>query len=54
MKVFTNLNELIKRLYPERKLLYALFQAHMKFNFRYEEALDLVATKGVRQYNNLV
>ncbi len=45
MKIFTDLNELIKRLNAERKLMHALFQAHMKFNFRYEEALDLVANK---------
>lgn len=41
MKVFTNLNELIKRLYTERKLLCELFQARQKFDFRYEDALAL-------------
>lgn len=42
MKVFTNLNELIKRLYAERKLLHALFQARLRFDFSYEEAMELV------------
>ncbi len=42
MKVFTNLNELIKRLYAERKLLHALFQARLRFDFSYEEAVELV------------
>ncbi len=42
MKVFTNLNELIKRLYAERKLLHALFQARLRFDFNYEEAAGLV------------
>lgn len=42
MKVFTNLNELIKRLYAERKLLHALFQARLRFDFNYDEALELV------------
>lgn len=42
MKVFTNLNELIKRLYAERKLLHALFQARLRFDFSYEEAGGLV------------
>ncbi len=42
MKVFTNLNELIKRLYAERKLLHALFQARLRFDFSYDEALELV------------
>ncbi|MDE5888020.1 MAG: hypothetical protein K2H46_10595 [Muribaculaceae bacterium] len=42
MKVFTNLNELIKRLYAERKLLYALFQARVRFDVSYEEAVELV------------
>lgn len=42
MKIFINLNELIKRLYTERKLLHALFQARLRFDFRYEEALELV------------
>ncbi len=42
MKVFTNLNELIKRLYAERKLLHALFQARLRFDFSYEEAAELV------------
>lgn len=38
VKVFANLNELIKRLYAERKLLHALFQARLRFDFSYEEA----------------
>lgn len=42
MKVFSNLNELLGRLYAERKLLHALFQARMKFDFRYEDAMELV------------
>lgn len=42
MKVFTNLKELIKRLYVERKLLHALFQARLRFDFSYEEAAKLV------------
>ncbi len=42
MKVFINLNELIKRLYAERRLLHALFQARLRFDFRYEEAAELV------------
>lgn len=42
MKVFVNLNELIKRLYAERKLLHALFQARLRFDFSYEEAVELV------------
>ncbi|MCM1491191.1 MAG: hypothetical protein NC095_10265 [Muribaculum sp.] len=42
MKVFANLNELIKRLYAERKLLHALFQARLRFDFSYEEAVELV------------
>lgn len=42
MKVFTNLNELIKRLYAERRLLHALFQARLRFDFSYEEAVELV------------
>lgn len=42
MKVFTDLNELIKRLYAERKLLHALFQARLRFDFSYEEAAGLV------------
>ena len=42
MKVFTSLNELIKRLYAERKLLHALFQARLRFDFSYEEAVELV------------
>lgn len=42
MKVFANLNELIKRLYAERKLLHALFQSRLKFDFRYEDAMELV------------
>lgn len=42
MKVFTDLNELIKRLYAERRLLHALFQARFRFDFSYEEAAGLV------------
>ena len=42
MKVFTDLNELIKRLYAERKLLHALFQARLRYDFSYEEAAGLV------------
>ena len=42
MKVFTDLNELIKRLYAERKLLHALFQARLRYDFSYEEATGLV------------
>lgn len=42
MKVFSNLNELIKRLYAERRLLHALFQARLRFDFSYEEAVELV------------
>ena len=42
MKVFTSLNELIKRLYAERKLLHALFLARLRFDFSYEEAVELV------------
>ncbi len=42
MKVFTNLNELIKRLNAERKLLHALFQARLRFDFSYYEALEFV------------
>lgn len=42
MKVFTNLNELIKRLYAERKLLHALFQARLRYDVSYEEAAGLV------------
>ena len=42
MKVFTNLDELIKRLYTERRLLHALFQARLRFDFSYEEAAELV------------
>jgi len=42
MKVFANLSELIKRLYAERKLLHALFQSRLKFDFRYEDAMELV------------
>lgn len=45
MKVFTNLNELIKRLYAERRLLHALFQARLRFDFSYEEAVDLVESE---------
>lgn len=45
MKVFTNLSELLSRLHTERRLLHALFQARMKFNFQYEEALELVANE---------
>lgn len=45
MKVFTNLTELLSRLYTERKLLYALFQSRTKFDFRYEDALELVANE---------
>lgn len=42
MKVFTDLNELIKRLNAERKLLHALFQARLRYDFSYEEAAGLV------------
>ncbi|MDE6443131.1 MAG: hypothetical protein K2K64_01730 [Muribaculaceae bacterium] len=42
MKVFIDLNELIKRLYTERKLLHALFQARLRYDFSYEEAAALV------------
>ncbi len=42
MKIFTNLNELIKRLYTERKLLHVLFQARLRFDFSYDEAVELV------------
>ncbi len=42
MKVFSDLNELLSRLNRERKLLHALFQARMKFDFRYDDALELV------------
>ena len=42
MKVFTDLYELIKRLNAERKLLYALFQARLRYDISYEEAAGLV------------
>ncbi|MBD5178178.1 MAG: hypothetical protein HDT00_00560 [Bacteroidales bacterium] len=42
MKVFTDLNELIKRLNAERKLLHALFQGRLRYDFSYEEAAGLV------------
>lgn len=42
MKVFTDLNELIKRLNAERKLLHALFQTRLRYDFSYEEATGLV------------
>lgn len=42
MKVFSNLKELLSRLHAEHKLLYALFQARTKFDFRYEDALEIV------------
>lgn len=45
MKIFRNITELISRLYTERKLLHALFQARMRFDFRYEDALQLVASE---------
>ena len=45
MKVFTDLNELIKRLYAERKLLHALFQARLRYDFSYEEAVRLVESE---------
>jgi len=45
MKLFSNLSELLTRLHTERKLLHALFQARMKFDFRYEDALELVANE---------
>ncbi len=45
MKVFGNLKELLGRLHTERKLLHALFQARMRFDFRYEDALELTANE---------
>jgi len=45
MKVFRNITELISRLYTERKLIHALFQSRMRFDFRYEDALQLVASE---------
>ena len=42
MKVFTDLNELLKRLNTERRLLHALFQARLRYDFSYEEAVGLV------------
>ncbi len=64
MKVFSNLNELVKRLYAERKLLHALFQARLRFDFSYEEAVELVENERnlrllidygvIRQEGNLI
>lgn len=45
MKVFSNLNELLDRLHTEKKLLNALFQSRMKFDFSYEEACNLVSSE---------
>ncbi len=45
MKVFLNINELLSRLHTERKLIHALFQARTKFDFRYEDALELVGNE---------
>lgn len=42
MKVFSNLTELLSRLHTERKLLHELFQARLKYDFRYEDALEFV------------
>lgn len=42
MKVFPNINELLKRLNNERKLLHELFEARKKFDFRYEDGLKFV------------
>lgn len=42
MKVFPNLIELIKRLHSERKLLYELFMARMRYDLTYEDALEFV------------
>ena len=42
MKVFPNLEELLKRLNTERKLLRELFQARLRFDFSYEDALEFV------------
>lgn len=42
MKVFANLEELLKRLYFERRLLHALFQSRQKYDFRYDDALEIV------------
>lgn len=45
MKVFPNIDELIKRLYSERKLLRELFQARLRFDFTYEDALEFVCSE---------
>ena len=42
MKVFPNIDELLKRLHSERKLLRELFQARLRFDFTYEDALEFV------------
>ena len=42
MKIFPNIDELLKRLYSERKLLRELFQARLRFDVTYEDALEFV------------
>ncbi len=42
MKVFSNISELLGRLHTERRLLHELFQARLRYNFRYEDALEFV------------
>lgn len=45
MKVFSNPIELLNRLHTERNLLNALFQARMKFDFSFDDALGLVSNE---------
>lgn len=42
MKVFSNIPELLARMHTERKLLHELFQARLRYDFRYEDALEFV------------
>lgn len=64
MKIFPNIEELLKRLHAERKLLRELFQARLRFDFTYEDALEFVDNEKnlnllidygvIRQEDNLI